>query len=89
MFHDTGVRDIKLQREVKLDEYLKYLLDFCKNMALVTCLEVNSMDWSIKWPQWAAIQRKCRHREQCADCPVKRLGQEMEETEVTVRGDKP
>lgn len=57
MLHDTGVRDIKLRREVKLDEYLKYLLDFCNDLASVTCSEANSVDWSNKWPQWTVIQR--------------------------------
>lgn len=46
MFHDTGVRDIKFQREAILDGDSKYLPDFCNDMALVACWKVNSMDGS-------------------------------------------
>lgn len=43
MFYDTGVQDIKFQREAILDGDLKYLLDLCNGMALVAYWEVNSM----------------------------------------------
>lgn len=43
MFHHTGVRDIKFQREAILDGDSKYLLDLCNGMALVAYWEVNLM----------------------------------------------